>query len=106
MNPSSLKLWFLSLLSLNVFDILTTVPTYEANPITLYIWGQLGFYVAAWSKIGLVLFFGLLCMVTRKIAAPHEWNFAKKVFLGLLRILVVFYVFVVMVNVAVSIFRV
>ena len=102
MKPSSLELWFLLLLSLNVFDILTTVPAYEANPVTLYIWGRVGFLLAACFKIGLVLFFGLLCMVTQKVADPDEWTLAKKVFLGLLIVLVAFYVLVVIINVAVS----
>jgi hypothetical protein len=104
MRLSSLEPWFLLLLSLNVFDILTTVPAYEANPVTLYIWGRLGFFLAAWLKIGLVLFFGLLCIFTQKVARPDEWGFAKKVFLGLLRVLTAFYVIVVIINVAVSSF--
>jgi hypothetical protein len=104
MRLSSLEPWFLLLLSLNVFDILTTVPAYEANPVTLYLWGQLGFLLAAWLKIGLVLCFGLLCIFTQKVAEPDEWDFAKKVFLGLLRVLVAFYVFVVIINVMISSF--
>ena len=102
MKPSSLGLWFMLLLSLNVFDILTTVPAHECNPVTLYIWGRVGFFLAAWFKIGVVLFFGLLCIVTQKVANPKEWSFAKKVFLELLKVLVAFYVFVGIVNVAVS----
>lgn len=102
MNPSSLGLWFVLLFSLNVLDILTTVPAYEVNPVTLYIWGRLGFFLAAWFKMGLVSFFGLLCIVAQKVANQNEWNFAKKVFLGLLRVLVVFYVFVVIINLTVS----
>lgn len=101
MKPSSLGIWFLLLLSLNVLDILTTVPAYEANPVTLYIWGRVGFFLAAWFKIGLVLFFGLLSVVAQKVADENEWAFAEKVFLGLLRVLVTFYVFVVIINVAV-----
>ena len=102
MKPSSLHLWFLLLLSLNVFDILTTVPAHECNPVTLYIWERVGFSLAAWFKIGLVLFFGLLCIVAQKVANKKEWSFVEKVFLGLLRFLAVFYVFVVVINVTVS----
>lgn len=101
MMLSSLRLWFMLLLSLNVFDILTTMPAYEANPVTLYIWSRLGFFLAAWFKIGLVLLFGLLFVVAQKVSSPNEWGFAEKVFLGLLKILVAFYVFVVLINVVV-----
>jgi hypothetical protein len=101
MKLSSLRLWFMLLLSLNVFDILTTVPAYEANPVTLYVWSRLGFFLAAWFKIGLVLLFGLLFVVAQKVSSPNEWGFAEKVFLGLLKILVAFYVFVVLINVVV-----
>jgi len=103
MMLSSLRLWFMLLLSLNAFDILTTVPAYEANPVTLYIWNRLGFFLAASFKIGLVLLFGLLCIVAQKMTKPNEWSFTKKVLMGLLRVLVVFYVFVVITNLAVSI---
>jgi hypothetical protein len=103
MKLSSLRLWFMLLLSLNVFDILTTIPAYEANPVTLYIWSRSGFFLAAWFKIGLVLLFGLLCIVAQKMTKPNEWSFTKKVLIGLLRVLVVFYVFVVIANLAVSI---
>lgn len=102
MNPPSLGIWFLLLLSLNVFDIFTTVPAYEANPVTLHAWERLGFFLAACFKIGLVLFFGLLCVVAQKVANPNDWKFAKKLFLGLLKVLVAFYVFVVLINVVVS----
>jgi hypothetical protein len=102
MKSPSLEIWFLLLLSLNFFDVFTTVPAYEVNPVTLYVWERLGFFLAAWLKIVLVLFFGLLCVVARKVANPNEWKFAKKLFLGLLKVLVVFYVFVVLINVAVS----
>jgi len=102
MEPPSLGIWFLLLLSLNVFDIFTTVPAYEVNPITLHAWERLGFFLAAWFKIGLVLFFGLLCVVARKVANPNDWKFAKKLFLGLLKVLVAFYVFVVLINLVVS----
>jgi len=102
MKSLSLSVWFLLLLSLNVFDIFTTAPAHEINPVTLYVWEQLGIFLAAWFKIGLVLFFGLLCVVARRVASPNEWKFVKKLFLGLLKVLVAFYVFVVLINVAVS----
>lgn len=101
MKLSSFELWFLLLLLLNVSDILTTVPAYEVNPVTLYIWEQLGFFSAAWFKIGLVLFFGLLFIAAQKVTSPNEWSFTEKVFLGLLKILVAFYAFVVLMNVVV-----
>jgi len=99
---SSLRIWFLLLLSLNISDIFTTVPTYEANPLTLYAWKWLGFFPAACLKIGLVLSFGLLCVAAWKIANPNDWKFSKRLFLGLLKALVAFYVFVVAINVVVS----
>ena len=101
MKLSSFEGWFLLLLSLNVFDILTTVPAYEANPITLYVWQRVVFFLAAWFKIGLVLFFGLLFIFAQKMANPSERDFAEKVFLGLLRVLVAFYAFVALINVVV-----
>jgi hypothetical protein len=58
--------------------------------------------LAACFKMGLVLFFGLLCVVAQKVADPNEWNLAKRVFLGLMRVLVAFYAFVVISNVALS----
>jgi hypothetical protein len=99
MRLLSLGTWFLLLLSLNVFDIFTTAPAREINPVTLYVWEQLGFSLAVWLKIGLVLFFGLLCVIARKVASPNDWEFAKKLFLGLLKVLVAFYFFVVLINV-------
>lgn len=102
MKPPSLWIWFLLLLLLNVLDIFTTVPAREVNPVTLYAWELLGFFPAAWSKIGLVLFFGLLCLVAWKMAKQDDWKLAKKLFLGLLKALVAFYVFVVSTNVFVS----
>jgi hypothetical protein len=101
MKLSSFHSWFLLLLSLNICDILTTVPAYEANPLTLYFWQRIGFLPAAWFKIGLVLFLGVLFILAQKAATPREKNFAEKVFLGLLRALVAFYVFVVLVNIVV-----
>lgn len=91
---SSLAPWFLFLLLLNVFDILVTNPTYESNPFTLYTWGQIGIFLSAWIKIGLVLFFGVLCVSAKKAAKPNEWPFARKLLLETLIILVAFYIFV------------
>jgi len=96
---SSLTPWFLFLLLLNVFDVLVTNPVYESNPFTLYIWGQIGIFLSAWVKIGLVLFLGVLCASAKKIAKPTEWLFTKKILLGTLILLVAFYIFVVTWNV-------
>jgi len=87
--------WVLLLFLLNVLDILVTNPSYEANPITLYIWGEIGIFLSAWIKVGLVIFLGVLCLSAKKIAKPAEWLFAKKIFLEMLVVLVAFYVFVV-----------
>jgi len=92
---SSLTSWFLFLLLLNVLDVLVTNPAYESNPFTLYVWGQIGVFLSAWIKIGLVLFFGILCASAKKLAKPVEWAFASKVLLGILIVLVAFYIFVV-----------
>lgn len=94
-KSSSLAQWFLFLLLLNVLDVLVTNPAYESNPFTLYIWGQIGIFLSAWIKIGLVLFFGVLCASAKKVAKPAEWVFARKILLGILVILVAFYIFVV-----------
>ena len=94
-KSSSLAPWFLFLLLLNVFDVLVTNPAYESNPFTLYIWGQVGIFLSAWIKIGLVLFFGVLCASAKKVAKPAEWVFTRKVLLGILVVLVAFYIFVV-----------
>jgi len=96
---SSLAPWFLSLLLLNVFDVLVTNPVYEFNPFTLYIWGQIGIFLSAWIKIGLVLLFGALCAFTKKVAEPTDWLFARKMLLGILIVLVSFYTFVVTWNI-------
>ena len=96
---SSLTPWFLFLLFLNIFDIFVTNPAYESNPFTLYIWGYIGIFLSAWIKIGLVLFFGVLCISAKKVAEPAEWSFARKLLLGVLIILVAFYIFVVTWNV-------
>ncbi len=96
---SSLTPWFLFLLLLNVLDVLVTNPAYESNPFILYIWGRIGIFLSAWIKIGLVLFFGALCVFAKKIAKPDEWVFARKALLGILIVLVAFYIFVVTWNV-------
>ncbi|NIP67101.1 hypothetical protein GWN63_03455 [Candidatus Bathyarchaeota archaeon] len=95
---SSFGLWFVLLFFLNMLDILTTVPAYEANPVTLYIWEQIGYLSAAWLKGGLVLLFGLLFTVAQKVVNPEEWSFAKRVFVGILKVLVAFYLLVVVIN--------
>jgi len=94
-KSSSLTPWFLFLLLLNIFDVLVTNPTYESNPFILYIWGQIGIFLSVWIKIGLVLFFGVLCASAKKVAKPAEWPFARKILLGTLIVLVAFYIFVV-----------
>jgi len=94
-ESSSLEFWFSFLFLLNIIDILVTNPAYESNPFTLYLWGQIGILLSAWIKMGLVLFFGFLCAFAKKLAKPTEWPFARKVFLGILIVLVAFYIFVV-----------
>ena len=101
MKPSSFQGWFLLLLSLNIFDILTTTPTHEANPITLHLWQHLGIPQAATLKIALVLLFGLLFPLAQKLAKPNEQDLTQKIFLALLKILAAFYVLVVLINIAV-----
>jgi len=100
----SLKPLFLFLLLLVVLDILTTNPSYESNPLTLYVWSQIGIFLSAWIKIGQVLFLGVLCVSAKKIAKPTEWPFAKKTLLGILVVLVAFYIFVVTWNVCIHVF--
>jgi len=102
---SSIKVWFATLLLLNILDIATTTPLYEANPVTLYLWGQIGIFLSAWVKVGLVLFFGALCVVAKKVAAPHEWKFTRQVFKAMLIVLVAYYAFVVTVNLIVPFCR-
>lgn len=101
MKPSSFQGWFLLLLSLNIFDILTTTRTHEANPVTLHLWQHLGIPQAAALKIALVLLFGLLFPLAQKLAKPNEQALTQKVFLGLLKLLAAFYIFVILINVAV-----
>ena len=98
---SSLKVWFTTLFLLNIFDIATTSPLYEANPVTLYLWGQIGIFLSAWIKIGMVLVFGALCATAKKVAAPHEWKITRQVFTTMLIVLVTYYAFVVAMNLVV-----
>jgi len=100
---SSIKVWFMTLFLLNIFDIATTTPLYEANPVTLYLWGQIGIFLSAWVKIGLVLLFGILCAAAKKVATPHEWKFTHQVFKAILIVLVAYYGFVVAVNLMVTV---
>lgn len=97
-SPSSLASWFLLLLWLNILDILLTNPAYEANPLTLYMWGKIGVLLSAWIKIGLVLLFGVLIVLTKKSATPSEWAFSSKLFQAILTLLGAFYAFVVIWN--------
>jgi len=61
----------------------------------LYFWGQIGIFLSSWIKIGLILFFGVLCVAAKKFAMPNEWIFARKILLGSLIVRVAFYIFVV-----------
>jgi len=99
---SSIKIWFTTLFLLNVLDIATTTPMYESNPVTLFLWGQIGIFLAAWFKIGLVLLFGILYVVARKVTNPHEWEFTSQIFTAILIILVAYYAFVVTVNLIIA----
>lgn len=101
---SSVGLLFLALLVLNFFDILITTPAYETNPVTIYLWGRMGFFLSALLKIGLVLFLGGLCQVTRIVATPPEWVFSRKLLRGILVVLVAFYTFVVLWNTIIFVF--
>jgi len=100
---SSIKVWFMTLFLLNVLDIATTTPLYESNPVTLFLWGQIGIFLSAWFKIGLVLFFGILCVVAKKVTNPHEWELTSQVFRAILILLVAYYAFVVTVNLIVTV---
>ena len=101
MYSLSLKVWFLSLFMLNILDIVTTIPNFELNPVTLYVWDKIGFLLAAWVKIGLVALFGVLCLIIRKVATPSEWHFARRLLSAVLTILVAFYIFVVAINLSI-----
>jgi hypothetical protein len=98
-KSGSLVPWFLLLVSLNVLDILFTNPSREANPLTLVSWAQIGILASACMKIGLVLLFGILCAITRKVTSQIDWNLAAGLMRGILIALVVFYTFVVTWNV-------
>ena len=98
MQLSSIKVWFATLFLLNILDIATTTPFYEANPVTLYFWGRIGIFLSAWVKIGLVSLLGILCVVAKKVTNSHEWKFTSQVFKAILIILVAYYAFVVTVN--------
>lgn len=95
----SLVPWFLSLLSLNVMDILFTNPSREANPVTLLSWAWIGILPSACMKIGSVFLFGILCVITKKVANQTDWNLAAGVMRGILIVLVAFYTFVVAWNI-------
>lgn len=95
---------FLALLMLNFLDILITTPAYEANPVTIYLWGRIGFFLSALLKIGLVLSLGGLCQITRMVTTPPEWIFSRKLLRGILIVLVAFYTFVVVWNTTIFLF--
>lgn len=86
---------FLFLLSLNMLDISLTNPSREGNPFTLYSWASVGILPSALMKVGLVLFFGVLCAIARRVASPVEWSFAGRLLRVILIGLIAFYVFVV-----------
>jgi hypothetical protein len=92
-DPSIGK-WFLALFLLNIFDIFITTPAYEANPVTLYLWGRIGIFLSAWLKIGVVLLLGGVCQITRMVATPTDWVLSRKLLRGVLIALVAFYAFV------------
>jgi len=100
----SLKVWFLSLFILNILDIITTNPNCELNPVTLYIWGRIGFFLAAWVKMVLIVLFGVLCLAIKKVATPDEWQFSRRLLGATLIILVAFYTFVVSINLSIQAF--
>jgi len=100
----SLQWWFLFLLYLNIFDILVTNPAYEANPLTLYLWGEIGIFLSGIFKIGLVLLFGGLYVSAKRLAKQTEWPFARELFRKMLVLLVAFYIFVVTWNLVLLVF--
>jgi hypothetical protein len=104
-NWSSLTPWFTLLLSLSVLDILTTNPNFESNPFALLMWSQFGILLSALIKIGQVLFLGVLCAGTKKIAKSSEWPFAERVMRGIMVVLVFFYMFVVVWNICMHVLR-
>jgi hypothetical protein len=92
---TSLTSLFPCLLFLIFLDILTTNPSFESNPFTLYVWAQVGVFLSIWVKVGQVLFLGVLFVSVKKVAKPAEWPFAQKILQATLLVLVSFYVFVV-----------
>jgi hypothetical protein len=100
---SSVNVWFTALFLLNILDIATTMPLYESNPFTLFLWDRIGIFLSAWFKMSLVLLFGILCAVARKVANPCEWEFTSRVFRVTLGILVAYYAFVVAVNLVIKV---
>ncbi len=95
---ASIGRWLLALFWLNIFDILISNPTYEANPVTLYLWGRMGIFLSAWLKIGLVLLLGGVCQITRLVATPTDWALSRKLLRGMLIVLVAFYTFLALWN--------
>jgi hypothetical protein len=89
---------------LNILDILVTNPAHEANPLTLYFWGEIGILLSATIKIGLVIFFGVLYISAKIFVKPSEWPFTRKIFQGILVALVAFYIFVVLWNLILLVF--
>jgi hypothetical protein len=98
-KSTSLVSWFLLLLSLNILDISFTNPSLEANPLTLLSWANIGMLPSAFMKVGVVLLFGILCLMTKKLVSPTDWNLAGRLFRGMLIALVAFYLFVVSWNI-------
>ena len=88
----------MSLLLLNVLDIATTVPRYEINPVTLLFWQKIGIIPSALFKIGLVIIFGGLLLVAKRVVNSNEWEFTSNLFEKILILLVAYYAFVVTSN--------
>jgi hypothetical protein len=59
----------------------------------------MGILPSASLKVGLVLFFGILCVITKKVASPTDWNLAGRLLRGILIALVAFYLFIVAWNI-------
>lgn len=96
---ASLEPWLLSLFCLNVLDIIVTNPALESNPLTLLMWGKIGFFLSAFVKLSLVFVFGVLCIVAKRVAKPVEWDLTSRLLLGILVTLVAYYLIVVLWNV-------
>jgi hypothetical protein len=103
-KSGSLVPLFLLLLSLNILDISLTNPSREANPFTLYSWARVGILPSALAKVGLVLFFGVLCAIARRAASPLELSFVSRLLRLMLIGLIAFYVFVVTWNMVLLMF--